>query len=95
VVYDGAILMKKSPFKQIFFNKEEEQELGMLAMLPNWTKDIAKGTTIYELASWVQQVLDRQKDCITRFSDYIQSYTSRKYAAAQQLVDKVRVTFDY
>lgn len=89
---------KLKQFKSYLFSenvKEEEHELGMLAMLPNWTEEIAKGTTIYKLASWVQQALDRQKECITRFHDYTQSYDSQKDAAAKQLVDKVRVTFVY
>ena len=80
--------------------QSEERERGMVAMLPNWTREIdAEKLNISQLLIWINDVINRQTDVFDLFSSYFinregqyMGYTSPKTPPflEQVFADRIR-----
>jgi len=70
--------------------KHQEQERGMLAMLPSWGREIQRGKPVHSLIDWVFQVMVRQIQCLSRFSEFTRDIHYSRHQEAKTTVYRVK-----
>ena len=101
LVFDGVVLPRTNSDIWRFYvahlpparyertpGTNQEYAAGVRAMLPNWTEEIEKGSSISDLCKWLERARAQQSSLLTGFNNKT-SKTSWVFDNAERIFDQV------